>query len=43
MYIDPTKPDLGFNGYAMIARDGNLQYGACGIASDGSYLYTPSA
>ena len=38
MLIDPSKPGLGFNGFAMIARDGS-EWGSCAIASDGGYLY----
>ena len=39
MLIDPNNTALGFNGFAYIARDATLEYGACAIASDGGYLY----
>ena len=41
MYIDPHDHSLGFNGFAMIARDPTQQYGNCAITSDGNYLYKP--
>jgi len=37
--IDPTNPSLGYNGFAMIARDGASEWGSCAITSDGGYLY----
>ena len=41
MYIDPSQPNLGFNGFALMARDDTLEYGACAIASDAGYTYLP--
>jgi hypothetical protein len=41
MYIDPAQPSLGFNGFALIARDDTLEYGACAIGSDAGYTYLP--
>ncbi len=39
MYIDPSNPSLGYNGFALIARDATLEYGSCAIASDAGYTY----
>ncbi len=39
MYIDPSNPSLGYNGFALIARDATFEYGSCAIASDAGYTY----